>query len=181
VGSIPPTLGGLWPCAQAGQCWGEIPKWLQWYLTAADPPRTVTGHLPRPLGKSIPIKADWYDICDTDSLEFVKLHKQALSTAFKECTMSMHVAIKRMATQAHSTNVSLITVLPSTPVDTLEKIRGWQLNLHGVPPVVRQELDGTMNLHNIDIWMWLQKATPKKSSSMFRKSIWMLFQQSSCW
>jgi hypothetical protein len=38
-----------------------------------------------------------------------------------------------------------------------------------------------MNLHDVDVWMWLQKATPKKSSSVFRKSIWMLFQQSGCW
>jgi hypothetical protein len=38
-----------------------------------------------------------------------------------------------------------------------------------------------MNLHDVDIWMWLQKVTPKKSSSVFRKSLWTLFQQSSCW
>jgi hypothetical protein len=159
----------------------KFPKWSQWYLTAADPPQTITGHLPRPLGKSVPIKADWYNICDTDTPEFVKLHKQALSTAFKEHTVSMRVAICRMATQACSSNVSLITVLPTTPVDTLELIKGWQLNPHGVPPIVRQESDGTMNLHDVDIWMWLQKATPKKSSSIFRKSIWKLFQQSGRW
>jgi hypothetical protein len=55
------------------------------------------------------------------------------------------------------------------------------LNLHEVPPVIQQESDGTMNLHDVDIWMWLQKATLKKSSSVFRKSLWMLFQQSGCW
>jgi hypothetical protein len=38
-----------------------------------------------------------------------------------------------------------------------------------------------MNLHDVDIWMWLQKVTPKKSSSAFRKSLWTLFQQSGCW
>jgi hypothetical protein len=159
----------------------KFPKWLQWYLTAADPPMTVTGHLLRPLGKSVPIKADWYDICDMDTPEFVKFHKQALSTPFKECTAAMHIVICRMTTQAHSSNVSLITVLPTTPVDTIAMIKGWQLNPHGVPPVVRQESDGTMNLHDVDIWMWLQKATPKKSSSIFRKNLWTLFQQSSHW
>jgi hypothetical protein len=59
-----------------------------------------------------------------DSPEFMKLHKQLLSTMFKERTVPMCVAIHRMATQAHSSNVSLITVLPSTPVDTLEMIKG---------------------------------------------------------
>jgi hypothetical protein len=92
----------------------KFPKWSQWYLTVADPPMIVTGHLPRALSKSIPIKADWYDICNMDSPEFVKLHKQVLATACKERTTSMHVVIKWMTTQAHSTNVSLINVLPTT-------------------------------------------------------------------
>jgi hypothetical protein len=38
-----------------------------------------------------------------------------------------------------------------------------------------------MNLHDVDVWMWLQKVTPKKSSSVFRKSLWTLFQQSGRW
>jgi hypothetical protein len=58
----------------------KFPKWSQWFLTTADPPMTVTGHLPRPLGKSAPIKADWYNICNMDTPEFVKLHKQVLAT-----------------------------------------------------------------------------------------------------
>jgi hypothetical protein len=109
----------------------KFPKWSQWFLTAADPPMTVTGRLPRPLSKSVPIKADWYDICDTDTPEFVKLHKQALSTPFKERTASMHVVVRRMTTQACSSNVSLITVLPTTLEDTLAMIKGWQLNPMG--------------------------------------------------
>jgi hypothetical protein len=40
----------------------KFPKWSQWYLTAADPFWTITGHLPRPLSKSISIKANWYNI-----------------------------------------------------------------------------------------------------------------------
>jgi hypothetical protein len=54
-----------------------------------------------------------------------------------------------MTTQAHSSNEGLITVLPSTPVDTIAMIKGWQLNPHGVPPVVQQESDGTINLHDV--------------------------------
>jgi hypothetical protein len=67
----------------------KFPKWSQWFITTADPPMTITGHLPRPLGKSTPIKANWYDICDMDTPEFVKLHQQELATPFKECTASM--------------------------------------------------------------------------------------------
>jgi hypothetical protein len=71
----------------------KFPRWSQWFLTTADPPMTITGHLPRPLGKSTPIKANWYDICNTDTPEFVKLHKQALATPFKERTVSMRVVV----------------------------------------------------------------------------------------
>jgi hypothetical protein len=38
-----------------------------------------------------------------------------------------------------------------------------------------------MNLHDVDFWMWLQKVTPKKNSSRFRKSLWVLFQQPGRW
>jgi hypothetical protein len=38
-----------------------------------------------------------------------------------------------------------------------------------------------MNLHAVDVWMWLQKVTPKKNSSGFRKSLWALFQQPGRW
>jgi hypothetical protein len=159
----------------------KFPKWSQWFITTADPPMTVTGHLPRPLGKSAPIEADWYDICDMDTPLFMKLHQQALATLFKERTVSMRVVIHRMTTQARSANVSLITMLLTTPVDTLELLKGWQLNPHGVLPAVRLLLDGTMNLHDVDIWMWLQKVTPKKNSSGFRKGLWALFQQPGRW
>jgi hypothetical protein len=110
-----------------------------------------------------------------DTPEFMKLHQQVLATPFKERTASMRVVIHRMTTQARSANVSLITTLPTTPVDTLELLKGWQLNPHRILPAIRQESDGTMNLHDVDIWMWLQKVTPKKNSSGFRKSLWALF------
>jgi hypothetical protein len=119
----------------------EFPKWSQWFLTMTDPPMTVTSRLPRPLSKSIPIKANWYNICDTDTPEFVKHHKEVLATPFKEHTASMRVVVCRMTTQARSSNESLITILLTTPVDTLAMIKGWQLNPHRVPPAVRQELE----------------------------------------
>jgi hypothetical protein len=111
----------------------------------------------------------------------MKLHKQALATPFKEHPASMRIVIHRMTTQARSANESLITTLPTTPVDTLALLKGWQLNPHRVLPAVRQESDGTMNLHDVDVWMWLQKVTPKKNSSVFRKSLWALFQQPGRW
>jgi hypothetical protein len=116
-----------------------------------------------------------------DTPEFVKHHKEALATPFKEHTVSMRTVIHRMTTQACSANESLITMLPTTPGDTLALLKGWKLNPHGVLPAVQQESDGTMNLHDVDVWMWLQKVTPKKNSSRFRKSLWALFQQPGSW
>jgi hypothetical protein len=38
-----------------------------------------------------------------------------------------------------------------------------------------------MNLHDVDVWMWLQKAAPKKNPSAFKKGVWALFQKPGCW
>ena len=77
--------------------------------------------------------------------------------------------------------MSLITILPSTPVDTQPMLRGWQLNPHGVPPALRQEDDSTMHLLDVDVWMWVQVIAPKTTAPAFRQMIWKLLQQPGQW
>ena len=93
----------------------------------------------------------------------------------------MHAALQRITQHSRATNVSLITILPSTPVDTQPMLRGWQLNPHRVPPAVRQEDDGTMHLLDVDIWMWVQAIAPKIAAPPFQQMIWKLFQQPGQW
>ena len=37
----------------------------------------------------------------------------------------------------------------------------WLMNEVACPPAVRQEPDNTLNLLDVDFWLWYQKVTPK--------------------
>ena len=143
----------------------------------ADPPILVTGQLPQPVGKAQPVNQDWFDICDLQLSNFLALVKEAKHTPRDQLMHPMCAALQRITQHSWANNVSLITILPSNPVDTQPLLRGWQLNPHGVPPAVCQEDNGTMHLLDIDIWMWVQLLALKAAASTFRWMIWKLFQQ----
>ena len=46
-------------------------------LPHGDPPIPMTGHLPRPLGRSVPRTAGWVDVCPLDNIQFIELHELA--------------------------------------------------------------------------------------------------------
>ena len=129
-------------------------------FTRADQPRTVTGHLPRPLGRARPVQGDWYDVCNMQSLPFLDLLKEVRCTAHSELTPPMQAALCQVQLQTQSENVTLIKIPATTPADTLLLLRGWQVNPDGVPPAVCQEEDGSMNLLDVDIWLWIQTIAP---------------------
>ena len=56
----------------------------------------------------------------------------------------------------------------------------WQHNPEGVPTAIRQEVDGSLNLSNVDIWMWLKIITPSKGV-MIRQQLMQLFGEASQW
>ena len=60
----------------------------------ADLARTVTGHLPRPLGRARPVRGDWYDVCNMQSSSFLDLLKEARRTAHSELTPPMQAALR---------------------------------------------------------------------------------------
>jgi hypothetical protein len=43
----------------------------------------------------------------------------------------------------------------------MEVLQGWRHNPEGVPLPIHGELDGTLNLSDIDVWMGLRKLSPK--------------------
>ena len=65
----------------------------------ANPPQTVMGHLPRPLGRARPVWGDWYGVCNMQSLPFLDLLKEARCTAHSELTPSMRAALRRVQLQ----------------------------------------------------------------------------------
>ena len=54
----------------------------------------------------------------------------------------------------------------------------WQHNPEGVPAAIQQEDDGSLNLSNVDIWMWLKVITPTKGV-MMRQWLMQLFGEAS--
>ena len=54
----------------------------------------------------------------------------------------------------------------------------WQHNLEGVPTTIQQEDDGSLNLSDVNIWMWLKIITPTKGM-MIRQQLMQLFYEAS--
>ena len=43
--------------------------------------------------------------------------------------------------------------------DMWSMLSSWQHNPEGVPTTIQQEDDGSLNLSDVDIWMWLKLIT----------------------
>ena len=59
-------------------------------------------------------------------------------------------------------------------------LHAWQRNPEGVPTAIQQEDDGSLNLSNVYIWMWLKIITPSKGM-MMRQWLMQLFGEAGQW
>ena len=59
-------------------------------------------------------------------------------------------------------------------------LSSWQHNPEGVPTAIQQEDDGSLNLSNVDIWMWLKLITPSRGM-MIRQQLMQLFGEAGQW
>ena len=48
----------------------------------------------------------------------------------------------------------------------------WLMNEAACPPTVRHEPDNTLNLLDVDFWLWYQKVTPKGMARAFKIRFW---------
>ena len=67
-----------------------------------------------------------------------------------------------------------------TPDDMQSMLHAWQHNPEGVPTTIQQEDDGSLNLSDVDIWMWLKIITPSRGV-MMRQQFMQLFGEASQW
>jgi hypothetical protein len=51
----------------------------------------------------------------------------------------------------------------------------WLMNESACPPAVRQESDKTLNLLDVDFWLWYRKVTPKDMTRAFKMRFWEVF------
>ena len=59
-------------------------------------------------------------------------------------------------------------------------LHAWQHNPEGVPTAIQQEDDESLNLSDVDIWMWLKIITPSKGM-MIRQWLMQLFGEAGQW
>ena len=59
-------------------------------------------------------------------------------------------------------------------------LHAWQHNPEGVPTAIQQEDDRSLNLSDVDIWMWLKIITPSKGM-MIRQQLMQLFGEAGQW
>ena len=55
------------------------------------------------------------------------------------------------------------------------------MNKAACPPAIRQESDNTLNLLDIDFWLWYQKVTPKGMACAFKIKFWETFSTPRCY
>ena len=59
-------------------------------------------------------------------------------------------------------------ILPGIVKELTSMMQTWLMKEAVCPPTVRQEPDNTLNLVDVDFWLWYQKVTPKGMACAFK-------------
>ena len=151
VGPQATPLVGHPPTSRIPPPWGK-----------GDPPISVTGMLPRPLGKTQAGGNTWQHMCSLDSPEFkdallIARVKRGSKHSPGEHTILLH-ALKHEKAQAHASKPAPFVIPPGIMKELTSMMQTCLMNEAACPPAVRQEPDNTLNLLDIDFWLWYQKA-----------------------
>jgi hypothetical protein len=121
------------------------------------------GCLPLRLGHSVPRNAEWYDLCPLDDTRFKELHELAKVTPPAGRMWEMNITFRHVQAQQHVDNPKpeWFGVGPGTAGDIVTVPQGWKHNPEGVPLPIHRDSDRTLNISDIDVWMWLKKLSPK--------------------
>ena len=114
-----------------------------------DPPISVTGVLPRPLRKTRAGRNMWQHMCSLESPEFKDALLIARAKKGTECTPEEHEKA-----QAHASQPAPFMIQPGIAKELTSMMQTWSMNEAACPPAVRQEPDNTLNLLDVDFWLW---------------------------
>ena len=146
------------------------------HTVVVDPPISETGVPPRPLGKTA-----WFRTCSLDNEEFKSLVEKARKTKAIDRTTSMKVALSRCNGGAKDSRPEVFVVENTTSEDMKAQLREWLHNPEGLPPAIREEEDGTLNISDVDVWMWVRSMQPKNNAAQFRELLWSVFGEVGYW
>ena len=95
-------------------------------------------------------------------------------------TWDMHTIMWWLCEAYQSKKPPCFKIQDETPDNMRAMLSLWQHNPEGVPATIWQEDDGSLNLSDVDIRMWLRATTPTKGM-MARQHIMQLFGEASQW
>ena len=134
VGSQTPLPPVHLPTLRVAPPWGK-----------GDPPISVTGVLPRPLGKTRAGGNMWQHTCSFDSPEFKDTLLIARAKKGTECTPEEHMiilhALKHKKAQACASRPTPFLIPPGITKELTSMMQTWLMNEAACPPAVRQEPD----------------------------------------
>ena len=149
-------------------------------LTVGDPLLSQTRQLPHPLGWTSLRKAQWFNLCPITDLFFKETVEVMKEIAPACATWDMHAIMQWLCEAYQSKKPSCFKIRENTPKDMQAMLSLWQHNPEGVPTAIWQEDDGSLNLSDVDIWMWLKVITPTKGV-MMRQCLMQLFGEAGQW
>ena len=96
------------------------------------------------------------------------------------CMRDMHAIMWRLYEAYQSKKPLCFKIRGDTPDDMQSMLSLWQQNLEGVPTTIQQEDDRSLNLSDVDIWMWLKLITPSKGMMIWQR-LMQLFGEAGQW
>ena len=118
-------------------------------------------------------------MCSLESPEFKDTLLIAREKKGTECTPEEHTiilcALKHKKAQAHASQPTPFMIPPGIAKELTNMMQTWLMNEAVCPPAVRQEPDNTLNLLDVDFWLWYQKVTPKGMAHAFKIRFWETF------
>ena len=128
------------------------------------------GKLPCPLGKSKPGQRS-LQITD---LEFQKALQDARAVHPTDRMGEQHAIIayltKHEKQQNHAKTTPPFTIQQGIAKELADIMQAWILNESACPPAVRQLPDGTLNLHDVDFYIWMKRISPKEDMAIFKQA-----------
>ena len=100
----------------------------------------------------------WQHTCSLESPKFKDTLLIARAKKGTECTPEEHMiishALKHKKAQAHASQPALFVIPPGIMKELTSMMQTWLMNEAACPPAVRQEPDNTLNLLDVDFWLW---------------------------
>ena len=118
-------------------------------------------------------------MCSLESPEFKDTLLIARAKKGTEHTPEEHTiisrALKHEKAQACASRPTLFMIPPGIVKELTSMMQTWLMNEAVCPPAVRQEPDNTLNLLDVNFWLWYQKVTPKGMACAFKIQFWETF------